>query len=1278
MCERGQVMGALRFETRIARTLITVSALITLAILASLLKVQPAMAAGTDLVPAASGDTVTVEVSGVYGQTEARSMLDMVNDFRTGREIDGGQTAVWALDASSPKDSILGNGGIVNTADYVGLGELTYDYELEKTAMQRAMEMLLNFSHTRPDGTKCYTAFPSGYTARGENIAAGYNQMSTAREAFDGWCETYCPYDYNANNESQGHRRNMLSRSFNRIGIASVSATFKQGNRQYSLHYWVQEFGYRTDDFGTTQTIASDGAASASIDVLRDNIESLGVSNETTSLSLTYGEANELNGLATTMRLTDTWPQGYRATVVDDYTLTSSDSSIASVSGKTITANKVGTTTVTATSALDSSATAEVVVTVEPRSLSEATVELPAGDYTYTGAVQTPVPVVTLDGTTLSADTDYTVAYDGNVSAGTATVTVTGEGNYKDSASTTFEIGRKDIAADDVSVDEIAPVTYNGETQTPVVVVKRGDATLAADTDYSVAYSKNIDAGAAVVTITGTGNYSGERTANFTIDSAPINESMVELSQESFEYSGGVQVPGVTVKANPEASGDDAATLEEGKDYTVATDGNAINCGTYEVTVTGKGNYGGVVARQYTIVQKPIDASMIQLDADSKTYNGQTQAPAVKVMNGDVELTEADCTITNDGGVNAGTYEVKVVAVDGSNYTGEASKSFSISAKDISDDDIEVVEQAAEFTGSAITPVAQVKFGEVELGSADITITCDQPCVNADTYTIAISGQGNFTGTREAHFTVNPKQLTEEMVRLDVSSFVFNGSVQAPNVTVADGDNLLANDDFEMAIDQAVNSGTYNVKVTGKRNYAGEITKPFGVTPKSLTEEMVTLDCSSFEYSGSAQAPQVTVSDGDTLTAEDYSIAVDDAVNRGTYNVKVTAARNYTGEVVKTFDITPKQLSDDMVILDSAESKYNGLLQAPVVKVMNGDVELTIADCTITNDGSLDVGTYDVMVVAVDGGNYTGGANATFVIKKALLTATYVGETIEWDGTPEYKVELAGFVNGETAETADDFEMPVVNPVDPLEPGEYDLAPQNGSARNYDFEYVGGKLTINQKPQWVVVAEQLNALSDLATATELSPEQRESIEAAREAYNALSEDEKSKVGDAVDNLEKAEEHAKSFDISNASIEAVGAQAYTGAAITPSPAIKLDGKTLSKGADYTLSYANNVNAGTATIAVKGAGNYTGSKSVTFKINKASIAKAKFAKIKAQKLKKKGKAVKPKVKVTFNGKQLKANVDYTVKYKKNKKKGKAQAIITGKGNFAGKKTIKFKIK
>lgn len=72
------------------------------------------------------------------------------------------------------------------------------------------------------------------------------------------------------------------------------------------------------------------------------------------------------------------------------------------------------------------------------------------------------------------------------------------------------------------------------------------------------------------------------------------------------------------------------------------------------------------------------------------------------------------------------------------------------------------------------------------------------------------------------------------------------------------------------------------------------------------------------------------------------------------------------------------------------------------------------------------------------------------------------------------------------------------------------------------------------------------------------------------------------------------------DISAANVAAIPSQTYTGAALTPSVIVTYDGTTLKEGTDYTVSYANNVSVGTATVTITGIGIYTGSIAATFPI------------------------------------------------------------------------------
>lgn len=134
--------------------------------------------------------------------------------------------------------------------------------------------------------------------------------------------------------------------------------------------------------------------------------------------------------------------------------------------------------------------------------------------------------------------------------------------------------------------------------------------------------------------------------------------------------------------------------------------------------------------------------------------------------------------------------------------------------------------------------------------------------------------------------------------------------------------------------------------------------------------------------------------------------------------------------------------------------------------------------------------------------------------------------------------------------------------------------------------------------------------------------------------------------------------------------------YTGKAIQPSVKAVLNGVSLKKGTDYTVSYKNNKKRGTATITVTGIGNYTGTAQAFFSISRRTVKNASVSGVKKAYVKT-GKEIKPKVKVKVKGVTLKKKRDYKVTYKKNKKRGTATITIKGKGNYTGTKKVKFKI-
>ncbi len=152
--------------------------------------------------------------------------------------------------------------------------------------------------------------------------------------------------------------------------------------------------------------------------------------------------------------------------------------------------------------------------TINPCPLSQAKVASIANQ-TYTGSEIKPAPKVTVNGKVLKRGTDYTLAWKNNVKLGTATLTVTGKGNYRDSVSVNFKIVKPSVAK--ATVSKIANQKYDGTVKKPRPTVKLGGKTLKLNTDYTLTYKNNQKAGTATITIKGKGSYTGTKSVTFKI-----------------------------------------------------------------------------------------------------------------------------------------------------------------------------------------------------------------------------------------------------------------------------------------------------------------------------------------------------------------------------------------------------------------------------------------------------------------------------------------------------------------------------------------------------------------------------------------------------------------------------------------------------------------------------------------------------------------------------------------------------------------------------------------
>ena len=207
-------------------------------------------------------------------------------------------------------------------------------------------------------------------------------------------------------------------------------------------------------------------------------------------------------------------------------------------------------------------------------------------DVTYTGSKITPEVVAKSDDTVLKEGTDYAVSYKNNENVGTATIQVTGTGNYTGNITKTFKILAKGIT----TVQTIQGTEYTGSEITPEVVVKSDNTILKKGIDYELTYENHKNAGVASVKVVGKGNYTGTIFATFGI----WKKTITSVSNPSNQiYTGATFAPDLIVESN-------GKRLTKGVDYTI-TYKNHQNAGVASVTVQGIGNYTGTFTKQFAI-----------------------------------------------------------------------------------------------------------------------------------------------------------------------------------------------------------------------------------------------------------------------------------------------------------------------------------------------------------------------------------------------------------------------------------------------------------------------------------------------------------------------------------------------------------------------------------------------------------------------------------------------------------------------------------------------------
>lgn len=342
--------------------------------------------------------------------------------------------------------------------------------------------------------------------------------------------------------------------------------------------------------------------------------------------------------------------------------------------------------------------------------------------------------------------------------------------------------------------------------------------------------------------------------ANYDFSVFAANELTVTLSENEAVYTGSDLTPLIisVEDDNGDVTYDESDvtwTDENGQEV----DGAIQNAGVYTATVsvteevlddggnpTGEENTRSGSA-QFTVSAINLSTGVVNVSGDY-TYTGSPIEPtSVSVTVGSTTVDPSLYSVEVSDNLNVGDASVKVKAVDNNeNVIGETTGTFKI-APVVFDVDWNVGEY--EYDGKTVFfPTAMVGGVAVEKcneavnirNGVTVTLTTNATIEPKDYIAqLALNDTtGNYklaSGLETRGYTVGKRQLTEADVVLSSEESVANGSNQAPTVIVtADGKTLTENTDYVVTkASEMIIAGTYDIKVEGRGNYQGEVTKSF-------------------------------------------------------------------------------------------------------------------------------------------------------------------------------------------------------------------------------------------------------------------------------------------------------------------------------------------------------------------------------------------------------------------------------------------------------------------
>ena len=686
-----------------------------------------------------------------------------------------------------------------------------------------------------------------------------------------------------------------------------------------------------------------------------------------------------------------------------------------------------------------------------------------------------------------------------------------------------------------------------------------------------------------------------------------------------------------------------------------------------------------------------VDFSEPAVGENGITFTGEAIEPKLALTDVDYSLIEGvDYELSYENNLHAGTATVTATGI-GMKYKGSVSKTFTINPMEITEDHVTV--DHLTYNGEDQKSEIVVRFDGIALvNGKDYTVVCSKAVCDPGQYDITIGFFNDYFGVLSWRIYVHPAEISDAEFD-EIEPYTYTGEPFEPKPVLRyNGEILEEGEEGDYVIKgyrDNVNAGVARIQVEGRNNFSGFLDVHFMIKPAEIGYAEAD-GIKPYTYTGEAITPKpVLRCNGEILEeGEEGDYVIEEYINNvnaGIATIHVTGRSNFTDGKDINFEILPTDIKE--VGVDEIKPyTYTGkaITPKPVLRY-NGEILEEGEDYTLVYINNINAGTATIHVTGKN--NFISGKYINFEILPAdikdvvvdeIKPYTYTGKAI----TPKPVLRY----NGKILEEGEEGDYVIEEYINNINPGTATIHVTgknnftNGKDINFEipadikdvvvdeikpYTYTGKAITPKPVVTWngKVLEEANGDKGDykLEYVNNVNPGM------AKVTITGI----KNFTGKIERNFE-----IKPIDIAGGTFKLVKSVTYNAKIQNPKVRVLAYGKTLVEGTDYVVKYANNRDAGVAKAVVYGMGSYSGTKTLTFTINKKSISAAKVNKIKTQKFKKKG--VKPSPVVKFNSKKLKKGKDYTLSYKNNKKRGKATIIITGKGNFKGTKKVTFKIK